>query len=77
MMDIEKVIRGIECCTADPEGQRNCDDCPYEAIQISGGHCQNRMHKDALAELQNATRTVAGIKAENRRFFEDNVRLEK
>lgn len=30
MSDREKVLRGLECCIRKMEGQRVCDECPYD-----------------------------------------------
>lgn len=30
MSDREKVIKGLECCIKKMEGQRVCDECPYD-----------------------------------------------
>ena len=30
MADREKVVEGLECCIRKMEGQRVCDDCPYD-----------------------------------------------
>jgi hypothetical protein len=47
MIDIEKVIKGLECCIKhDPDDKMRCGECPYE------GACLNRLKADALALLK-------------------------
>lgn len=43
MTDREKVIRGLECCTAG-----TCDGCPYEGDEDLRGGCIKRTQVDAL-----------------------------
>lgn len=50
MADIEKVIKGLECCTTD-----NCDECPYERANSSlcPWPCNvSKMKEDALSMLK-------------------------
>lgn len=47
MADLEKVIRGLECCILrDPDDHARCSQCPYES------NCVNRLKMDALALLK-------------------------
>ena len=51
MPDLEKVIKGLECCQADGySGFPNCGECPYESY----GGCSEHdvMHRDALELLK-------------------------
>ena len=49
MTDLDKTIRGLECCVLrDPDDKPRCDSCPYE------GNCLNRLKHDALALLRKA-----------------------
>ena len=51
MPDREKVIKGLECCTAfDGKGFPLCEECPYE----DEGTCQelDQLHRDALELLK-------------------------
>ena len=48
MLDREKVIKGLECCSREDIG--DCIDCPYESI--NGPHCDIEMMRDALALLK-------------------------
>ena len=57
-VDVEKVIKGLGCHVADPDGHLGCDDCPYSAkatgdnsINNSCG-CLNRLHLDASELLK-------------------------
>ena len=53
MADLEKVIRGLECCiTCDPDGSRECKKCPYRRKGITNEPCFNALHADALALLK-------------------------
>ena len=47
MADIEKVIKGLECCTSE-NGQLNCEDCPYRK---RNNFCDN-LERDALELLK-------------------------
>ena len=55
--DEDRMIRAIKCCVSDPDGKRNCDICPYEEVQVNGGHCQNRMHTDAYRVFNERCKT--------------------
>lgn len=58
MPDIEKVVKGLECCIKhDPDDKTRCDECPYE------GACLNRLKANALALLK-AQEPVDAIKRE-------------
>lgn len=47
MADIEKAIKGLECCILrDPDDKQRCSECPYE------GNCMNRLKMDALSLLK-------------------------
>ena len=51
MADIEKVIKGLECCLTKPE--HNCEECPYEGDEEEGWPCKSpQMKADALELLQ-------------------------
>jgi hypothetical protein len=47
MAELEKVIKGLECCILrDPDDKQRCSECPYE------GNCVNRLKMDALSMLK-------------------------
>lgn len=47
MAELEKVIRGLECCILrDPDDHARCSQCSY------GGNCVNRLKMDALSLLK-------------------------
>lgn len=49
MIDREKVIKGLECCT------EYCDDetgCPYSVYEADGFECQEKLREDAIALLK-------------------------
>jgi hypothetical protein len=47
MPDVEKVIKGLECCIIRyPDDKARCDECPYESA------CCNQLKNDALALLK-------------------------
>lgn len=46
MADIEKVIKGLECCVA-KGNLLNCKECPYY-----GKSCTDKIHLDALELLK-------------------------
>lgn len=53
MADLEKVIRGLECCiTCDPDGSRECKKCPYRRKGITNEPCFNALHADVLVLLK-------------------------
>ena len=45
MVELEKVVKGLECCSE----KQNCKDCPYFRFNAS---CQDDMNKDALELLK-------------------------
>lgn len=56
MIDINKVIRGLQCCINDERTVPDCEHCPYSEI---GGTCTNlhRLHGDALTLVREAEPT--------------------
>lgn len=54
MADIEKVIKGLECCTRYEVGKQlnNCLDCPYvEPIGFNQFRCKSQEMKEDALEL--------------------------
>ena len=51
-MDIEKVIKGLECHHIDELNRINCADCPYYKEDDIAMGCLNSVHDDALALLK-------------------------
>ena len=51
MADIEKVIKGLECCLRESEHiyDNPCADCPYSEL---GGKCIDYKDRDALELLK-------------------------
>lgn len=53
MADIEKVIKGLECCRIDENRHINCADCPYYTDDDKGQMwCSNEINNDALELLK-------------------------
>ena len=55
MPDLEKVIKGLECCVLqDPDDKKRCDDCPYRHPDgvITNSPCVNGLMGNALALLK-------------------------
>ena len=50
-IDINKVIKGLTCCTNGTDSVPKCEECPYADEQ---GTCDklDEMHSDALALIQ-------------------------
>ena len=49
MADIEKVIKGLECCTK----WNSCSDCPYQTPnEYDVSECTEQMHKDTIELLK-------------------------
>ena len=51
MPDMEKVVKGLECCSV----KHNCTGCPYFKFDAS---CQDDMNKDALELLKEQSQIV-------------------
>lgn len=50
MADMEKVIKGMECCLGKGQKRGMCEDCPYDTGRMI---CNlGDMHRDALALLK-------------------------
>ena len=51
MNDLEKAIKGLECCITMPDIYPHCEECPYAD---EDGMCvdMDELHKDALALLK-------------------------
>lgn len=56
-MDMETVIKGLECCSA-PGG--NCETCPYEIVE-GFAECTSALAKDALAMLKEQQKLIDEI----------------
>ena len=56
MADVEKVIKGLECC----RGNLDCSECPYEDIDKFDGKCEGykQIHNDALELLKEQSQIV-------------------
>ena len=55
MEDIEKAIKGLECCLRESEhiDDNPCKDCPYYDVDSGiGGRCMEEKDKDALELLK-------------------------
>ena len=56
MMDMrEKVIRGLECCSA---YDYKCNDCPYQTDNVKDDCQADELHADALALLKAQPRVM-------------------
>ena len=51
MADHDKVLKGLECCTADDERFDLCKACPYRAMPGAKSNCL-QLEKDALELLK-------------------------
>ena len=62
MPDIEKVIKGLECCynrTDDPQTIKClCSDCQYNNDDITGRRCHIELCEDALELLKEQRRFI-------------------
>ena len=68
MLDVEKVIKGLECCIKhDPDDKMRCGECPYE------GACLNRLKVDALALLK----AQEPVKPKMMEFVDEGLTWEK
>ena len=54
-MDREKVIKGMECCSATNHGRCESDECPYWVTEDM--NCIDALLIDALALLKEQTKT--------------------
>lgn len=55
MIDIEKVLKGLECCTK----WDSCSDCPYQTPnEYDISECTEPLHKDALELLKEQDRLL-------------------
>ena len=53
MADLEKTIRGLECCTqVDNKGYPKCDRCPYADEKLGTCDAVRGLMKDALSLLK-------------------------
>lgn len=48
MADLEKVIKGLECCLTDDDGYYLCEKCPYAATDEDRTHVDWSCHKTEL-----------------------------
>ena len=55
MADLEKVLKGLECCLRESEhiDDNPCKDCPYYDVDSGvGGRCMEEKDKDAIELLK-------------------------
>lgn len=67
MADIEKVIKGLECCLRESEhiDDNPCADCPYYDIDSGvGGKCIDDKDRDALELLKEQEKEIDEISDE-------------
>ena len=57
MVDIEKIIKGLECHKIDTNHRINCADCPYYVDGDNYIRCVNDLHADALELLKERVKT--------------------
>ena len=63
MADIEKVIKGLECCRINELRHINCADCPYYTDDDKGQMwCSNDVHNDAIELLKERVKTKVVFK---------------
>lgn len=63
MADIEKVIKGLECCRIDENRHINCADCPYYTDDDKGQMwCSNEINNDALKLLKEQQAEIDRLK---------------
>lgn len=72
-IDREKVIKALKHCK-DNQHVNDCDTCDYGGK--TGMFCI-RMIDDILALLKEHETEIIGIRAENRRIFSENIRLNR
>ena len=66
MADIEKVIKGLECCS---KNVRTCEVCPYDKeMEISG--CDWDLSRDALELLKKLKEDNVRLDRENQKLIE-------
>ena len=58
MPDIEKVIKGLECCL----NNNNCKACPYEKEFDRAFDCIDRTRKDAIELLKEQQKQVKALR---------------
>ena len=62
-MLVDKVIKGLECCTK----WDSCSDCPYQTPnEYDVSECTEQMHKDALALLLALLKTQEAVKPKSK-----------
>lgn len=63
MSDIEKVIKGLECCKecTKEEPFKLCADCPYDEISIAVQDCRAVLSADALEVVKSVRTNAHGI----------------
>jgi len=69
MPDIEKVIKGLECCSV--ENDWNCNDCPYGNPNVPISECIHPLLTDAVALLKRRE-PVKAIKQGDDSYLCDN-----
>jgi len=62
-MDIDKITKGLKCCTTKPE--QNCEACPYYGEKdIGGWPCKSpKMKMDALELIKWQEGTIRGLES--------------
>ena len=79
MPDVEKVIKGFECCDND-----DCDNCPYFRSDDENdlGTCKATLHRDAIALMKKQRDEIKALRqlvdwAEECGFGLDNIYWEE
>ena len=65
-LNAEKVVKGLECCSADTA---DCHNCPYS--ELAGGNCFDNAKKDALVLVKSQEQRIKELTAKITKWEEE------
>ncbi len=74
MVDKEKVVKALQCCTGDAS---RCDECPYDNKCLSEDETENTFFKDILEVINHYEEQNEQLKAELKMMMDEAKRYKK
>ena len=74
MVDKEKVVKALQCCTSDAN---RCSECPYDGKCLSEDESENTFFKDILALINHYEGQNEQLKAELKMMTDEAKRYKK
>ena len=64
----EELVKALRYCVTSPDGFTDCNGCPKQGHSFD---CEDELHKDAAAAIEELQAEVAELKRVNMEIFDD------